>query len=102
MPKNVTYARGCLNYIGQFRQPIFSDTDYSRIIEAINNVKLNKGVVTDLKHRQHVKELVALKEGVKQCPRCGSKMIVRKTKRGENKDKQFLGCSAFPKCRSVE
>ncbi|WP_237718815.1 hypothetical protein [Shewanella baltica] len=27
---------------------------------------------------------------------------MRETKRGENKGKQFWGCSAFPKCRSVE
>ncbi|MGR5401953.1 NERD domain-containing protein [Vibrio harveyi] len=102
MPENVTYARGCLSYIKQFIQPVFSDTDYSRIIEAINNVKLKKGVVTDFKHRQHVKELVASKEGVKQCSRCGSEMVVRETKRGENKGKQFWVCSAFPKCRAVE
>lgn len=102
MPENVTYARGCLSYIKHFIQPVFSDTDYRRIIEAINNVKLKKGVVTNLKHRQHIKELVASKEGVKQCSHCGSEMVVRETKRGENKGKQFWGCSAFPKCRAVE
>ncbi|MGI2080565.1 NERD domain-containing protein [Shewanella putrefaciens] len=102
MPENVTYARGCLSYIKQFVQPVFSETEYTQIIEVINDVKLKRGVVTDLRHRQHVTELVASKNSVKQCSRCGSAMVMRETKRGENKGKQFWGCSAFPKCRSVE
>ena len=102
MPNNVTYARGCLDYIKQYIQPVFTDTEYVQIIEAITEVKLKKGVVTDLKHRKHVRELVASKENLKQCSRCGSEMVVRETKRGENKGKQFWGCSSFPKCRSVE
>ncbi|MFA0568493.1 nuclease-related domain-containing protein [Vibrio gallaecicus] len=102
MPNNVTYARGCLDYIKQYIQPVFTDTEYVQIIEAITEVKLKKGVVTDLKHRKHVRELVASKEKLKQCSRCGSEMGVRETKRGENKGKQFWGCSSFPKCRLVE
>ncbi|HCE1510485.1 TPA: NERD domain-containing protein [Vibrio parahaemolyticus] len=62
MPDNVTYARGCLNYIQLFSQPVFSETEYNQIIEAMNEIKLKRGVVTDLKHRRHVKELVAAKE----------------------------------------
>ncbi len=102
MPENVTYARGCLNYIKQFDQPVFSDAEYIQLIDAINNVKLDRGVVTDFKHRKHVKERVASKEFVKQCSRCGSEMVLRETKRGENKGKQFWGCSGFPKCKTVE
>ncbi len=102
MPNNVTYARGCLDYIKQYIQPVFTDSEYLQIIEAITEVKLKKGVVTDLKHRKHIEELVASKENIKQCSRCGSEMVVREKKRGENKGKQFWGCSSYPKCRSVE
>ncbi|QDO85063.1 nuclease [Shewanella psychropiezotolerans] len=102
MPENVTDARGCLNYIKQFVQPVFSETEYTQIIEVLNDVKLKRGFATDLKHRQHVTKLVASKDSVKQCSRCGSVMVMRETKRGENKGRQFWGCSAFPKCRSVE
>lgn len=102
MPDNVTYARDCLGYIKQFTQPVISDAEYRQLIEVINEVKLKRGIVTDLKHRQHVKDLVAIKENVKQCLRCGSEMVLRETNRGENKGKQFWGCSAFPKCRSTE
>ncbi|WP_264877414.1 NERD domain-containing protein [Vibrio agarivorans] len=102
MPENVTYARGCFEYIKKFEQPVFSESEYSQLVYSISEVKLKKGIVTDIKHRQHVKEIVEAKEAVKLCSRCGSEMVVRETKRGENKGNQFWGCSAFPKCRSVE
>ncbi|WP_181137510.1 topoisomerase DNA-binding C4 zinc finger domain-containing protein, partial [Vibrio jasicida] len=49
-----------------------------------------------------VKEVVASKVSSNECPRCGSKMVLRETKRGENIGKQFWGCSTFPKCRAVK
>ena len=36
------------------------------------------------------------------CPRCGSKLVLRTAKKGENAGNQFYGCSAFPKCRYVQ
>ena len=33
------------------------------------------------------------------CPKCGSKLVLRVAKKGENAGNQFYGCSAFPKCR---
>lgn len=38
----------------------------------------------------------------KICPRCGSKMILRTAKKGENVGQQFFGCSNYPKCRYTE
>ncbi|HCE1777956.1 TPA: NERD domain-containing protein [Vibrio parahaemolyticus] len=102
MPPNVTYARGSIRYIQQFNDVVFSDNDYARLTESINRLKLKRGVITDLKHRKHVKEVVASKVSSNACPRCGSEMVLRETKRGENIGKQFWGCSAFPKCRAVK
>ncbi|MET2957010.1 NERD domain-containing protein [Vibrio harveyi] len=102
MPPNVTYARGSIQYIQQFNDVVFSDNDYARLTESINRLKLKRGVITDLKHRKHVKEVVASKVSSNQCPRCGSEMVLRETKRGENVGKQFWGCSTFPKCRAVK
>ncbi|EGQ7854846.1 nuclease [Vibrio vulnificus] len=102
MPPNVTYARGSIRYIQQFNEVVFSDNDYARLTESINQIKLKRGVITDLKHRKHVKEVVTSKASSNQCPRCGSKMVLRETKRGENIGKQFWGCSTFPKCRAVK
>lgn len=36
------------------------------------------------------------------CPKCGSKLILRTAKKGDNAGKQFYGCSSFPKCRYVQ
>ncbi|WP_347880469.1 nuclease-related domain-containing protein [Vibrio alginolyticus] len=102
MPPNVTYARGSIRYIQQFNEVVFSDKDYARLTESINQIKLKRGVITDLKHRKHVKEVVASKVSSNECPRCGSEMVLRETKRGENIGKQFWGCSIFPKCRAVK
>ncbi|EMF7448005.1 NERD domain-containing protein [Vibrio parahaemolyticus] len=102
MPPNVTYARGNIRYIQQFNDVVFSDNDYARLTESINRLKLKRGVITDLKHRKHVKEVVASKVSSNECPRCGSEMVLRETKRGENIGKQFWGCSTFPKCRAVK
>lgn len=38
-------------------------------------------------------------DGIPKCPRCGSDLVLRCTKRGEKAGKQFYGCSAYPKCR---
>ncbi|EJE8522681.1 NERD domain-containing protein [Vibrio parahaemolyticus] len=102
MPPNVTYARGSIRYIQQFNDVVFSDNDYARLTESINQIKLKRGIITDLKHRKHVKEVVTSKASSNQCPRCGSEMVLRETKRGENIGKQFWGCSTFPKCRAVK
>ncbi|HIF9172733.1 TPA: NERD domain-containing protein [Photobacterium damselae] len=102
MPPNVTYARGSIRYIQQFNKVVFSDKDYARLTDSINQIKLKRGLITDLKHRNHVKEIVASKVSSNQCPRCGSEMVLRETKRGENIGKQFWRCSTFPKCRAVK
>ncbi|KIP65056.1 nuclease [Vibrio alginolyticus] len=102
MLPNITYARGSIRYIQQFNDVVFSDNDYARLTESINRLKLKRGVITDLKHRKHVKEVVASKVSSNECPRCGSEMVLRETKRGENIGKQFWGCSTFPKCRAVK
>ncbi|MDO9475515.1 MAG: restriction endonuclease [Pseudohongiella sp.] len=33
------------------------------------------------------------------CPQCGASLVTRVAKKGSNAGGQFIGCSAFPKCR---
>ena len=47
------------------------------------------------------KEFVDQSEGM-VCPKCGSKLVLRVAKKGENAGNQFYGCSAFPKCRYIQ
>ncbi|HHA18652.1 MAG TPA: restriction endonuclease [Methylophaga sp.] len=35
------------------------------------------------------------------CPNCGSQMVKRTARQGQNAGKQFWGCSGFPKCRGI-
>ena len=36
-----------------------------------------------------------------KCPKCGSDMVKRVAKRGQNVGNEFLGCSRFPKCKGI-
>ena len=45
---------------------------------------------------------VPLQEGDLICPRCGSPLVLRTAKKGDNAGNQFYGCSAFPKCRYIK
>jgi len=35
------------------------------------------------------------------CPKCGSEMVLRTAKRGDNQGRQFWGCSKYPQCRGI-
>jgi restriction system protein len=35
------------------------------------------------------------------CPKCGSRMVIRTAKQGINAGKEFWGCSTFPKCKGI-
>ena len=35
----------------------------------------------------------------KKCPKCGAPLLLRKGKNGKS---DFLGCSAFPRCKHIE
>jgi hypothetical protein len=35
------------------------------------------------------------------CPKCGSEMVLRTAKKGNNEGQQFWGCSNFPRCRTM-
>jgi len=35
------------------------------------------------------------------CPKCGSEMVLRIAKRGENQGEKFWGCSRYPECRGI-
>ncbi len=40
-----------------------------------------------------------ISEEILVCPQCGSPLVLRTAKKGNNAGKQFYGCSTFPKCR---
>jgi|APLak6261699311_1056244.scaffolds.fasta_scaffold00073_69 restriction system protein len=44
---------------------------------------------------------VQLDAGKKACPKCGSDMVKRIAKRGENAGNMFFGCSRYPDCKGI-
>lgn len=101
MPNNVTYGMGYIRYIESKTESVLSRKQVMEITKAIENGRLARTFRNHREHVRHVKTIVAEKETKNLCPKCGSKMIVRKTNKDENKGKQFWGCSRFPRCRSV-
>lgn len=35
------------------------------------------------------------------CPKCGTPMVLRKAKKGDQKGDEFWGCISYPKCREI-
>lgn len=75
---------------------------YTQVSDAIKEQHIQT-----IEKKQASKEIQPLEEKPdegqkKQCPRCGSTLVLRKAKKGENAGTQFYGCSNFPKCRYMK
>lgn len=116
MPENVTYARGCIEYIKTKQAVMFSFAEVSDIVTAIEEGRLTANLKTNFVHNKHVKNIVESKsepkeipdvmlekqdDVTKSCPKCGSEMALRVAKKGNNIGNKFWGCTNFPKCRKV-
>ena len=120
MPDNVTFARGAIEYIKSFQKVVYTNDQLLELIMVINGGTKVRGFKTDREHVTHVKDIVAKKhekpkavqsslqppqrqlmQPAPVCLKCGSDMIERVTKQGSNKGQKFLGCSTFPRCRSM-
>ncbi|MCB2141462.1 DUF2034 domain-containing protein [bacterium] len=44
----------------------------------------------------------SVKPDARLCPRCGSALVLRQSKKGPNAGNHFWGCSGFPNCRHTE
>lgn len=101
MPKNVTYAGGCIDYIKSKKTEIFTPKQVRKMIKGINSGRLKPGLKTNLDHIVHVKQAVKEKETGKPCPKCNSYMVIRQSKKSANAGNKFWGCSTYPKCRAI-
>ncbi len=101
MPENVTYGGGYIKFIKSKKQAVLTESEVKEITSKIESSRLTPSFKTNREHVKHVKNIVAHKEKSKACPQCGSSMVMRETKQGQDVGKKFWGCSNFPKCRSV-
>lgn len=74
----------------------------------IETGRLTPHFKTNCAHVKHVKNTLQVKQerlqqvtDTQRCTKCGADMVKRTATKGKNAGNDFLGCSAFPKCRSV-
>lgn len=98
MPQNVTQGIGFVRYIKSFRQPVFREVE----VDALEYVlRANRRAPTRATHREHVQHLKRRSDpdAQRQCPKCGSQLLIRTVKSGAKAGEQFWGCSTYPQCR---
>jgi len=98
MPDNITYGYGYIRFIKSKTDHVLDDDQVQKIVEKIQQGRLQPSIKTHIDHARHVKAIVENKKK-NICPRCGSEIVIRVVKKGEDKGKEFWGCSNFPKCR---
>ncbi len=101
MPENVTYGGGYIRFIKSKNQPVLSEFEVKEIASKIELGRLTPSFKTHREHVKHAKHIVSEKQNDKVCQKCGSPMVIRETKNGQNKGKKFWGCKNFPKCRCI-
>jgi len=101
IPENVTYAHGCIRYIKSKKTELLSQQQVEEVISTIESGRLRPSIKTNRAHVANVKDIVQSKRNHKACPKCGSDMVVREAKKGNNIGNKFWGCSSFPQCRAV-
>ena len=101
MPANVTQGGKYISYIKSFKELVLTQPQVLEVVEQIRSGRLEPSRKTS---REHVQRLKSRSDpfAERKCPKCGSKMVLRTTKRGPNAGDQFWGCSAYPKCRMVQ
>jgi predicted RNA-binding Zn-ribbon protein involved in translation (DUF1610 family) len=101
MPENVTYGRGYVQYIKSKRQTVLSEAEVNTILNKISAGMMTRSFKTNREHVKHVNHIVSEKKKKNTCPKCGSPMVLREAKNGQNAGKQFWGCSKFPECKGI-
>ncbi|KTT13847.1 nuclease [Pseudomonas oryzihabitans] len=101
VPANVTQGICFIRYIKSFQQAVFSDAEVEAMLHALQSGRRAPSLAT---HREHVQNLKRRSDPTaeRQCPKCGSVMLIRAVKSGAKTGQQFWGCSTFPQCRTVQ
>ena len=94
MPSNVLNS-GLSSHIRSYQSRILSDNEIQRIIIAIENLKANKSLTNEF----HKRSLQERHSSTAKCPKCGSKLVERITRKGSRAGSKFLGCMGYPRCK---
>lgn len=101
MPANVTEGIGFVRYIKSFQEPVFNEAEVDALVSALID---GRRAPTRATHREHVQNLKRRSDPTaeRQCPKCGSALVIRLVKSGPKAGQQFWGCSTFPRCRVMQ
>jgi restriction system protein len=101
VPANVTQGIGFIRYIKSFQQQVFSAAEVDAMLKTLQTGRRAPTLAT---HREHVQNLKRRSDPTaeRQCPKCGSALVIRTMKSGAKAGQQFWGCSGFPKCRTIQ
>ena len=94
VPENVL-NRGLGDYIKQFDKIIIDSKKLSEIEGQLQTHMIE----SKFTNQDHVRSLQERLNSTTVCPKCGSLLVLRKSKRGPNAGSDFLGCTNYPRCR---
>jgi ssDNA-binding Zn-finger/Zn-ribbon topoisomerase 1 len=66
-----------------------------RIVTELKRLRADRS----LTNRSHIESLRRRHGSTTVCPKCGSALVERSARKGPNAGREFLGCSAYPRCR---
>lgn len=101
VPACVTQGIGFIRYIKSFQQLVFREADVDAMLNALHTGRRTPSVATHLEHVQNLKRR-SDPTAERQCPKCGSALVIRTVKSGPKTGQQFWGCSNFPRCRVMQ
>jgi len=76
--------------------------DLSEVIELFQTARQQLNGINDKEETEDNSSILSLiKDNLpeRECPECGSEMILRTAKNGKNPGRKFYGCSHFPMCK---
>jgi restriction system protein len=95
MPENVINGPGLIKYIKSKNQHVLFDTDVQMILSKIEAERMVPSRKTTKAHIEHVKEIVEEKQNSDSCPKCGSPMVIRESKKVRKVVKSFWDVQDF-------
>jgi len=84
----VTQGMGFIRYIKSLQQPVFCEAEVDAMLHALQT---GRRTPTPNTHREHVQNLKRRSDPTaeRQCPKCGSALLIRTVKSGAKAGKQF-------------
>jgi DNA-directed RNA polymerase subunit RPC12/RpoP len=83
------------DFIKSKTQILLTNQDVERVCERLKTVKDNTSISQEFGHAYSLNR----RYDNDVCPRCGGKLLVRTSTKGQRVGDEFLGCENYPRCR---